>query len=120
MNLNIGYMAWKGGDGARMSSANVQKKRRFGFITTKEDDNDTMGEGITAGLVLFLGVISIINSIGIVAQSVIHAINRQLVLVELLSPLVVAGLLLAIGLGSLYFFRRRLHMLKRDKSPWIL
>lgn len=98
----------------------LQKQRHYWCKRATQDENDTIGEGITIGLVLFLGIISIINSIGIIVYSVALLVNEQLVLMELLRTLIIAGLLLAIGLGSLYFFRKKLRTLTRKKKPWEL
>ena len=103
-----------------MSDVTLQKQTRYWFRRTLQNEKDTVGEGITTGLILILGCFSVINSIALVVNSVILVINKQQILMELLKTLIVAGLLLAIGLGSLYFFRKRLHMLKRKKSPWKL
>ncbi len=121
MNLNIEYTSLMGAEGASMSYVTLQKQRRYWYKRTTRNKNDTVGEGITTGLILVLGIISIINSIAIVGYSVALVINKQLVLMELLRTLIIAGLLLAIGLGSLYFFRKKLRTLtRRKKSPWEL
>lgn len=103
-----------------MSDVALQKQIRYRCRRTSQSEKDAVGEGITTGLILLLGCFSVINSIALVVHSVILVINNQQILMELLKTLIVAGLLLAIGLGSLYFFRRRIHMLKREKSPWRL
>ena len=120
MNLNTEHMILMGAEGASMSYVTLQKQRRYWCKRTTKNENDTVGEGITTGLILVLGVISIINSIAMVVYSVALVINKQLILMELLRTLIIAGLLLAIGLGSLYFFRKKLRTLTRKKSPWEL
>ncbi len=103
-----------------MSDVTLQKQIRYWCRRTSQSEKDTVGEGITTGLILLLGCFSVINSIALVVHSVILVINNQQILIELLKTLILAGLLLAIGLGSLYFFRKRIHMLKKEKSPWRL
>lgn len=103
-----------------MSDVTLQKQRRYWYKRISHNKNDTVGEGITTGLILILGCFSVINSIALVVHSVVLVINKQQILMEFLKTLIVAGLLLAIGLGSLYFFRKRLHTLKKKKSPWKL
>ena len=120
MNLNIEYINLMDAEGASMSHATLQKKRRYRCERITKSENDTIGDGITTGLILVLGIISIINSIAIVVYSVALVINKQLILMELLRTLIIAGLLLAIGLGSLYFFRKKLRTLTKKKSPWEL
>jgi H+/Cl- antiporter ClcA len=107
-------------EGTNMLYMTLQKQRPYWCKRITRNKKDTIGEGITIGLILFLGIISIANSIGIVVYSVALVVNKQLVLMELLRTLVVAGLLLAIGLASLYFFRKKLRMLTRKKNPWEL
>lgn len=120
MNLNTEHISLMGAEGARMSYVTFQKQRRCWCERTKKNENDTVGQGVTTGLILVLGIISIINLIAMVVYSVALVINKQLILMELLRTLVIAGLLLVIGLGSLYFFRKKLRTLTRKKSPWEL
>ncbi len=103
-----------------MSYTTLQKQKRQCCKRTIQNKDDTIGEGITTGLILVLGIISIINSIGVAVYSVVLVINKQLVLMELLRTLIVAGFLLAIGLGSLHIFRKRLSTLMSKKNPWEL
>jgi hypothetical protein len=110
-------MILMGLEGARMLYVTLQKQGPYWCKRTTQDENDTIGEGITIGLILFLGIISIINSIGIVVYSVALVVNKQLVLMELLRTLIVAGLLLAIGLASLYFFRKEATHVDEEEEP---
>jgi len=103
-----------------MSYVAPQKQRRYWCERTKQDENDTVGEGTITGLVLAIGIISIVSSIAMVVGSVVQVVYNQQILMELFKTLIVSGLLLAIGLGSLYFFRKRLRALARKKSPWEL
>jgi len=103
-----------------MSYVALQKQRRYWCERTIQDGNDTVGEGTITGLILVIGIISIVSSIAMVVGSVVQVVHKQQILMELFKTLIVAGLLLAIGLGSLHFFRKRLRALARKKSPWEL
>ena len=103
-----------------MSDANIQKQRRYWCKRTTQDKDDAFAEKINMGLILFFGVLSIISSITLIVYSVVLVIYKQQFLMALLKSLIVAALLLAIGLGSLYLFRKRLRMLARKKNPWRL
>jgi len=103
-----------------MSYVALQKQRRYWCERAKQNENDTVGEGTITGLVLAIGIISIVSSIAMVVGSVVQVVYNQQILMELFKTLIVSGLLLAIGLGSLYFFRKRLRALARKKSPWEL
>lgn len=99
-----------------MSDATIQKQRRYRCKRATQDD--TFAEKINMGLTLFFGIFSIISSIILIVYSVVLVIHEQQLLMALLKTLVVAALLLAIGLGSLYLFRKRLRVLARKKDPW--
>ncbi len=103
-----------------MSDATIQKQRRYRCKRTTQDKDDAFAEKINMGLVLFFGVLSIISSITLIVYSVVLVIYKQQFLMALLKTLIVAALLLAIGLGSLYLFRKRQRTLARKKDPWRL
>ncbi len=70
----------------------------------KEDD-DKVGYGINTALVISFGIISIIASI-FALFSIVFIVNNGLSIMELLSRIVLVGVFLPIGLGSIILLRR--------------
>lgn len=83
-----------------------------------QEENDKIGEGTITGLILVIGVLSMINSVAMVVDLVVQAVSKQQILTELFKTLIAAGFLLSVGLGSLHFFRKRLRTLAMKKNPW--
>ncbi len=102
-----------------ISDANIPNETRKYYKRTTSNEDDTVGEKINIGLILVIGILSMISSIAMVVYSVVQVIFEQQFLMELLKTLIVSALLLAIGLSSLYLFRKRLRILtRRKKNPW--
>lgn len=74
------------------------------WIMIKEDD-DKVGYGINTALVISFGIISIIASI-FALFSIVFIVNNGLSIIELLSRIVLVGVFLPIGLGSIILLRR--------------
>lgn len=74
------------------------------WIMIKEDD-DKVGYGINTVLVISFGIISIIASI-FALFSIVFIVNNGLSIMELLSRIVLVGVFLPIGLGSIILLRR--------------
>jgi hypothetical protein len=83
------------------------KQKLISFLDwiTKKEDNDRMGHGINMALILSFGIISITSSIFILYS--VFATTNELVLMQLLSRIILAGFFLVIGLGLLLFLRIR-------------
>lgn len=106
---------------SHMSDVINQNETRDLCERTTWNEHDTVGEKINMGLILAIGILSMVNSIAMVVYSVVQVIIEQQFLIELLKTLIVSALLLAIGLGSLYLFRKRLRVLSsRKNNPWRL
>jgi len=84
------------------------------------DEDDILSEKINTGLVLVIGIISLITVLCSVVYSVTLVIHKQQSLMELLTILIVSAVLSVIGLGSLHLFQRRLRDAARKKNPWEL
>ena len=78
-----------------------------------KEDNDKAAYKINTTLILCFGIISILNSIFILF-STFFVTSYELVLMELLSRIILAGIFLAIGLGSLLFLRRSISYNEKD------
>lgn len=87
---------------------------------TIRDEDDILSEKINTGLVLVIGIISLITVLYSVVYSVALVIHKQQSLMELLTTLIVSALLSVIGLGSLHLFQRRLRDAARKQNPWEL
>ncbi len=101
-----------------MFYATLQKQGRHWSARTIQDENDAIGEGTITGLILIIGILSMVNCVALVVSSVVQAVNKQQILMELFKTLIIAGLLSAIGLGSFIFFRKRLSTQAKKKSLW--
>ena len=88
--------------------------------TSIRDEDDIISEKIITGLVLTIGIISLITVLCSVVYSVTLVIHKQQPLMELLNTLIFSALLSGIGLGSLHSFQRRLRDAARKKNPWEL
>ncbi len=84
------------------------------------DEDDLLSEKINTGLVLAVGIISLITVLYSVVYSVALVIHKHQSLMELLTTLIVSALLSVIGLASLHLFKRRLRDAARKKNPWEL
>jgi hypothetical protein len=86
--------------------SNIQHKLLcfFDWIMIKDDD-DKVGYWINAALVLSFGIISIIISFFAIFSTLFIASNGLLIM-ELLVRIILAGVFLPIGLGSILFLRR--------------
>jgi hypothetical protein len=86
--------------------SNIQHKLLcfFDWIMIKDDD-DKVGYWINAALVLSFGIISIIISFFAIFSTLFIASNGLLIM-ELLARIILAGVFLPIGLGSILFLRR--------------
>ena len=84
------------------------------------DEDDILSEKINTGLILAIGIISLITVLYSVVYSVALVIHKQQSLMVLLTTLIVSALLSVIGLGSLHLFKRRLRDAARKKNPWEL
>jgi len=82
------------------------------------DEDDILSDKINTGLVLVIGIISLITVLCSVVYSVTLVIHKQQSLMELLATLIVSALLSVIGLGSLHLFQRRLRDAARKRNPW--
>jgi hypothetical protein len=82
----------------------------------KEDD-DKVGYGINTALVLSFGIISIITTIFVLFSAVFIA-SDGLYITALLSRIILAGVFLPIGLGSILFLRRSLRHKSEEELFW--
>ncbi len=82
-------------------------------------ENDMLVENINTGLILFLGVLSLIASVVLLVYSAVLGISRQQFLMEFLKTLIFAGPLLATGLGSLYYLFRKRRRQREHKDGFI-
>lgn len=74
----------------------------------ERDENDILIENISTGLILFLGVLSLIAAVVLVTYSAVLGFSRQQLLMEFLKTLIFSAPLLTTGIGSLYYlFRKR-------------
>jgi membrane protein YdbS with pleckstrin-like domain len=85
-----------------------------------QDEDDILSEKINTGLVLVLGITSLITVLYSVVYSVALVIHKQQSLMESSTTLIVSALLSIIGLGSMHLFQRRLRDAARKKNPWEL
>ena len=82
------------------------------------DEDDILSEKITTGLVLVLGITSLITFLYSAVYSVALVIHKQQSLMESSTTLIVSALLSIIGLGSMHLFQRRIRDAARKKNPW--
>jgi len=82
------------------------------------DEDDILSEKINTGLVLVIGIISLITVLCSVVYSVTLVIHKQQSLMQSSTILIVSAFLSVIGLGSLHLFQRRLRDAARKKNPW--
>lgn len=85
---------------------NIQNKLLcfLDWIMVKGDD-DKLGYGINTALVLSFGIISVVTSI-FALFSTVFIVYNGLTIIELLSRIILAGVFLPIGFGSILLLRR--------------
>jgi len=85
---------------------------------SKEDKDDVFIENLNSALFLLLGVLAVAASMILFGCSAVAALGSQQSSMSLLTTLIFAVLLLAVGLGSVHFFRRRRQLRKKKTSAF--
>jgi len=83
-----------------------------------EDKDDVFIENLNSALFLLLGVLAVAASVILLGCSAVVALGGQQFSIGFLTTPIFAVLLLAVGLGSVHFFRKRRQLRKKKTDAF--